>query len=306
MSKSDIASKALPLLKRHLPARNLLYGFVASRYLRAMAQTHLQERGTRMACFANEEIGIELYVNGLYERYHIEALHALIDHLGLETNNLAFCDVGANIGNHSIHLSRFFGKTFAYEPNPDVYHLLKYNLSNIASAEAFNIGLGESTAELDLYQNETNLGASSAIYKSNNAIITKVPIRKFDDVYPEDIPLGLMKIDVEGMEYQVLKGAMKIIEKYRPLIAFEQHLEHVTNYQHSAIAVLEEIGYTVCWLDFSSGRHRSPITKALTRVWEIICGRTTEVTLVARAEIPKTSHTMLIAVPSEEMESITA
>lgn len=48
-----------------------------------------------------------------------------------------------------------------------------------------------------------------------------VEVKKLDDFLPESTPIDLIKIDVEGAEFHVLKGAIEILKKSKPIIIFE-------------------------------------------------------------------------------------
>ncbi len=48
-----------------------------------------------------------------------------------------------------------------------------------------------------------------------------VRVERLDDVLPPDLPIHFMKVDVEGAELQVFRGALETIRRHRPLIAFE-------------------------------------------------------------------------------------
>lgn len=48
-----------------------------------------------------------------------------------------------------------------------------------------------------------------------------VPVERLDDIVPADAPVAFIKIDVEGAEYQVLRGAVATIRRDRPVIVFE-------------------------------------------------------------------------------------
>ncbi|MCL9782974.1 FkbM family methyltransferase [Vibrio sp. S4M6] len=304
MPKSTSFRSSVPLTQSYVSGAGLLQRFISMRYLRCVAAPYRAERSARMACFANEEIGNELAVNGIYERLHIDALLSIIGRLSLDMSSLAFCDVGANIGNHSMVLAPFFKKTYAFEPNPDAYYLLTYNMSSLDKVESFHVGLGDTAGMIDLYQNEGNIGASTMMHASTDGAVSKVRVERLDDICPSDIPIGVMKIDVEGMEYQVLNGATETINNHRPVIAFEQHESDMVSDGPSVISWLQERDYSVCWLDLSSAQECGTVVRVFQRVWELLCGRTTRIRLVVEGDIPKRSHTMLIAIPAERMAAL--
>lgn len=63
-------------------------------------------------------------------------------------------------------------------------------------------------------------------YEKSDEVIEKIDVKtdRMDNVIPITLPISLIKIDVEGAEYQVLKGATGILEKQRPVIIFEHGL----------------------------------------------------------------------------------
>lgn len=65
----------------------------------------------------------------------------------------------------------------------------------------------------------SGLGARKMEFERTKVI--KVRTARLDDIYPHDRQLRFMKIDVEGTEYFVLKGAVETIRRTRPHIVFE-------------------------------------------------------------------------------------
>ena len=132
-----------------------------------------------------------------------------------------FIDIGANIGQTSMNLSKKLGKIahkiYAFEPIPSTYEKLKYNilLNNFSSIEIFNIALGN---EEDIMKMEMSCPTNSGGFKMTpkNSIIknewVQVLQKKLDDFYKLDNPIQFIKIDVEGYEIEVLKGAEQIIK----------------------------------------------------------------------------------------------
>lgn len=142
-----------------------------------------------------------------------------------------FIDGGACTGEYSVILSRQGIRCFAFEPIKNTFDVL---IRNIALNEldgkvkAFQFGLGDHNITTDFVFNPVNTGASH-IAGSNQTGDFKVEIRTFDTIYPT---LGLskddnifFKLDVEGMEPQVLRGAEKFIREF-PNITFIMEDKH--------------------------------------------------------------------------------
>lgn len=115
-------------------------------------------------------------------------------------------------------------KHFAFEPIPLFYNGLKEKYGD--SIQVFPYALSDIEGS-STFQFVKNAPAYSGIkqrdYKVKNPEIEKinVDLKKLDDVIPENQHIDLIKIDVEGAEFQVLKGGVRTIQKSKPLIIFE-------------------------------------------------------------------------------------
>lgn len=132
-------------------------------------------------------------------------------------------DIGANCGNHALYLSCIAGaEVHAFEPDADL-------CASIRSSAALNgvehlmtihqVGVGDEDALGRLVQTaEHNRGAQRLERVADNAAGTRI-IRLDDLEFPKTV--RAMKIDVEGMEHDVLRGARRLIEDDRPDIYVE-------------------------------------------------------------------------------------
>jgi FkbM family methyltransferase len=125
-----------------------------------------------------------------------------------------------------------------FEPLPTNIHKLKRNISiNAFKIPVYEFALvanGAVTQQLEFYETLGNRGASSYRSdwhsKNSNKIVTKVNAKTFDEVFfqenwPHKYSIFFMKIDVEGMEGEVLNGASAFISKYRPYIVIEWRID---------------------------------------------------------------------------------
>ncbi|RVU75287.1 FkbM family methyltransferase [Pantoea dispersa] len=134
-------------------------------------------------------------------------------------------DVGANIGNHSLYFSLFCGanKVISFEPQKNVYDTLCKNIKlNFLEkmVVAYQIGLGS-------YETTANLGEVD----EKNISMTRLDINSSGDVristldsVVEKEPLNsisVIKLDVEGMEMEVLRGAIQTFERHQPVLYVE-------------------------------------------------------------------------------------
>ena len=137
-------------------------------------------------------------------------------------------DIGANIGVHTVPLAQQVGsegRVLAFEPQRIPYYCLCANvvLNNLTNVVCHQAVVGQisgvlSMPELD-YQAEFNFGGIELTDDCSNCRTYTVPVLRIDDL-PLDT-CHFMKIDVEGMEKQVLAGAVDTIRRFQPLLYVE-------------------------------------------------------------------------------------
>lgn len=169
-----------------------------------------------------ENIGIDIFVNGVYEENTINYLDKLIPRNG------RYLDLGANIGAVLIPLckKRPDIQAIAVEAAPWIFHYLERNiiLNNLQNVKYLNHALfDEDDVEMDFFSPPDKYGKGSlAPVFSQQAI--KVISKRVDTIIKEN-EFGIVnaiKADVEGFEYYVFKGAEKVLQlDNAPDIVFE-------------------------------------------------------------------------------------
>ena len=159
-------------------------------------------------------------------------------------------DIGANIGNHQMMFNQLYPNRpiFGFEASPLNYIHLHRNARAYPNTINLCMGLGnEQTLEYITHFYE-NMGGSGV--RSVNKMpheekdILPIVIQPLDSIeFPNNITL--VKIDVEGYELHVVKGAHKTLEKNRPTIWIED-FKYDTDYENSATKYLmDNLGYQI-------------------------------------------------------------
>lgn len=163
-------------------------------------------------------------------------------------------DIGANIGITSLFFASLNskGKIYAFEPHPDTFQRLVENIqiNNFENIRTYPMGAGSKNEtrildEVDNHNSGMNriIGIDSGI--SSGKKITTIALDTF--FLPGDIPkVDFIKIDVEGFETEVLKGAKEIIRLHKPVLFIELDDNNLRDHGSSAedlIVFLENLGY---------------------------------------------------------------
>jgi FkbM family methyltransferase len=145
-------------------------------------------------------------------------------------------DVGANVGIYSAYFRRQAPRAwiYAFEPNPEAMQLLRHATRNLDRVVCLEVALGDEervaafVVPRDAFGNHiTGLGH---VARNHAGADFEVPMRTLDSVVAQGIvtvaaPV-LLKIDVEGSEYGVLRGAAGILKRFNPIVYFECEARH--------------------------------------------------------------------------------
>jgi len=172
-------------------------------------------------------------------------------------------DVGAYVGVYSLYASRLIGDrglVVAFEPNPMAYYWLKRNLAlnKCRNVVALPLALGSSDGRLEFYAvTRGNIGMSSPVRDHIfNALggmqeyqTLYVPLHRLDKLVPMLFKkyhinrVDLAKIDVEGFEVEVLRGAMRVHDEgLITRLIVEVHLDTVKH--EDIVPLLRKSGFS--------------------------------------------------------------
>ena len=158
----------------------------------------------------------------------------------------AFVDVGAHIGSiiDSVARQSRPSAIIAFEAIPDKAEVLRRRFPN---AIVHSCAVGEEDGELPFFIDVRHSGYSSLYPSKQGGQLQeiRVPVRRLSDLVG-DQTVDVIKIDVEGAELAVLRGAETLIARDRPTILFESGPEEVGGYSKVALwEWLDRAGYAV-------------------------------------------------------------
>ena len=132
-------------------------------------------------------------------------------HTELIPKDAVVVDAGANIGIFSIFAAsqRPDITVYAFEPTPETFEALKENTKYYPNIKAFNCGLGEKEEMASVI-----IGKRSGANRIGKGGIP-IPIKTIDSL---NLPMKFLKMDVEGYEGSIMKGAARTIATYKPVI----------------------------------------------------------------------------------------
>ena len=173
----------------------------------------------------------------LFEKYLLRKHPPLEPQVWKELSRIKgglFVDVGANVGSYSVRLSSHFTRVYAFEPNPNVLPALRKRIEDKArhNITIFQMALSDTDGQAEFYLDAHEGFTGSAetlmpIFKYNpgpelgtgpaHTYVGKKSVTVNTATYDNKIQdlADLVKIDVEGAEFRVLKGARKALEHRR-------------------------------------------------------------------------------------------
>lgn len=164
----------------------------------------------------------------------------------LVKNGTTVIDVGTNIGETLLNFAKINreGRNIGFEPVPYLYDKAKTNigLNKFDNIDLVNKGLSSKHESLSFCEvNENNSGGTFLTYENNKDPRRSVQVVRLDDFVDENKlqSISLIKIDVEGFEMEVLKGASDVLRNFKPTLFVEIDDAFLARQQSSAEAVFD-------------------------------------------------------------------
>jgi FkbM family methyltransferase len=200
-------------------------------------------------------VGFQLLERGCYDPEEVQEGRDWLDHLrGERPTPITVVDCGANVGVMTVDWARHmsgWGRVFAFEPQERVYYALAGNvaLNNLDNARAIWAAVGREPGEVAVpglnYSRPGSHGSLSLCGWPNDDVgqfyegaSFTVPVRTIDEALG-GARVDLIKVDVEGMEIDVLEGARETVTRHRPILI----VEHLKLGKGAPRAWMEALGY---------------------------------------------------------------
>ena len=159
-------------------------------------------------------------LNESYESYETSVL------AGILKEGDVVVDAGANIGYYTFIFSKIVGvtgKVFAFEPNPESFKILEKNIkkNHLENVFLFNMALGDYNGAAKLYLNDYNKGDNRLYSSDGKQSCVTIGCTTLDTAIPTNERVDFIKMDTQGSEVLILKGAIRILGNSRPKMALE-------------------------------------------------------------------------------------
>jgi FkbM family methyltransferase len=168
------------------------------------------------------------YIHGFHCRgvfYEQDLLEYIKNTLG-DASNTIIIDAGSNVGNHTVFFAKYLDikQVLSIEANTQIYETLVQNI-DLNNIRLLVTPINAICGETDLIpcashlNSNNNIGGSIVRFGTGEALS-----RTLDSIY-QDLNctdnVSLIKIDCEGVDFEVLKGASTLIDRFAPLIMIE-------------------------------------------------------------------------------------
>ena len=166
--------------------------------------------------------GEDVYYLGFYEAGTLKFIN-----LVLKNSDSTFLDIGANIGLMSMHAASSLkgkGRVIAFEPVQFFFDKLNINikLNEFKNIQTIKKGVGSIATKIPIYLDG---GCPSVIskFRDEKGATEMIDVEPLDEILKNEniTNVDFIKIDVEGFEFDVLKGAMQTIKNCKPVLCIE-------------------------------------------------------------------------------------
>lgn len=245
---------AMKSVAPHLPSSWVINGIATRHNLRIPVRAKLNNGMTVWVLLA-DEIGEGIRRRGYTER---ETLKAITSHLIRES---IFFDLGAHIGQYTLVASPLCRAVHSFEPVPETFELLRRNiqLNGLANVSANQCAVSDLCGEVRIYEGDLSTIDRSSLRapSSTSGRSFVVPSISLDTyVSKHGATPDLIKIDVEGAEIAVLRGASTLLRERHPALIVEIDKVNQPRFGFTADDLVRELkgfGYSLSPLENEPG-----------------------------------------------------
>jgi FkbM family methyltransferase len=193
------------------------------------------KRPQRLFVEIQSNIDRHILSEGLFEKGVIDLLRDLIVSTGCTD---LMIDIGANIGNHTVALAPLFKEVAAVEPHPVLFRILEANSirNGLGHVKCHNFGLAGEDTTATLTESSSNHGLSRVRERSKlSPEVFGLSVESFGSEFAIDLKSSedfvggfgdrldrsFIKIDVEGMEQEIVTAIIPLLKLHKPLVGFE-------------------------------------------------------------------------------------
>jgi len=176
--------------------------------------------------FSHGESNISLQNHKLYYNspYGIAGYQAVmcehvpwLSNLDIKKNSLIL-DIGANVGYVALGCTKMFPKNqiLCFEPGSAAFDSLKKNTKHHKRIQRYKLAIGVEKGKMNLFGKKSETAMASLVAKNETELVETVEVVSLDQFLKDNKlnkSIALLKIDVEGFELEVLKGAKKALKK---------------------------------------------------------------------------------------------
>lgn len=230
------------------------------RGLNAIGKKTVQQRllcGARMQLETNDHLAQQMRCEESFEPAVRKEL------MRIASRGINVIDIGANIGYFTVMASKLIGpdkRVFAFEPQARIVERLRGNvaLNPSGNVEIFPMALSDKTGTIVFNLPQVGKESFGSIHANGRFEVMKtveVETQRLDDVWAKlgNPEIGLIKVDAEGAELSILRGAEKLLTSpARPQIIFEANEENCKPFGHCVFDLLQyvhSLGYRLRQLD---------------------------------------------------------
>lgn len=187
-------------------------------------------------------IGASLREYGEYAEIEVDFLLRVIGQI--HTDRRVIYDVGGNIGYHATAFaSADRTEVHSFEPNPLNYAMLRENTNHLRNLTLHRMAVSDRNGQtlVESFDPSVSTNFGEIHIEQNSGI--PVPCARIDDL--ELAPPALIKVDVEGFEWEVLSGAATTLARYRPVVYYEAQTQR--NFD-KIYHLMTGLGYKLAWM----------------------------------------------------------